>query len=148
MSLIPVSGRSPGGGNGNPFQYSCQEISWKEEPGGLQSMGSQSQMQLSTHPHCLNIGNPCFHVTVCALCMLCHTVAFWLLATPWTIARQPPLSMEFFRPEYWSKLPSIPSDLPNLQIEYAPSALASGFFHVITFLQSSLMQGCCIIHVL
>ena len=21
--LIPVSGRSPGGGNGNPFQYSC-----------------------------------------------------------------------------------------------------------------------------
>ena len=23
--LIPVSGRSPGGGRGNPFQYSCQE---------------------------------------------------------------------------------------------------------------------------
>ena len=22
-SLIPGSGRSPGGGNGNPFQYSC-----------------------------------------------------------------------------------------------------------------------------
>ena len=25
MGLIPGSGRSPGGGNGNPFQYSCQE---------------------------------------------------------------------------------------------------------------------------
>ena len=23
MGSIPVSGRSPGGGNGNPFQYSC-----------------------------------------------------------------------------------------------------------------------------
>ena len=26
-SLIPVLGRSPGGGNGNPLQYSCLENS-------------------------------------------------------------------------------------------------------------------------
>ena len=26
-------------------------------------------------------------------------------ATPWTIARQAPLSMEFSRQEYWSRLP-------------------------------------------
>ena len=38
---IPGSGRPPGGGNGNPFQYSCWEIPRTEEPGGLQSMGSQ-----------------------------------------------------------------------------------------------------------
>ena len=25
MGLLPGSGRSPGGGNGNPFQYSCQD---------------------------------------------------------------------------------------------------------------------------
>ena len=25
MGLIPVSGRSPGGGHGNPLQYSCLE---------------------------------------------------------------------------------------------------------------------------
>ena len=25
VSLIPESGRSPGGGHGNPFQYSCLE---------------------------------------------------------------------------------------------------------------------------
>ena len=25
MDLIPGSGRSPGGGHGNPFQYSCLE---------------------------------------------------------------------------------------------------------------------------
>ena len=39
---IPGSGRSPGEGNGNPLQYSCLErVPWTEEPGGLQSMGSQ-----------------------------------------------------------------------------------------------------------
>ena len=27
MGLIPASGRSPGGGNGNPSQYSCLENS-------------------------------------------------------------------------------------------------------------------------
>ena len=41
MSLIPGLGRSPGRGNGNPLQYSRWEIPWTEEPGGLQSMGSQ-----------------------------------------------------------------------------------------------------------
>ena len=30
--LIPGLGRSPGGGHGNPLQYSCLEISWTEEP--------------------------------------------------------------------------------------------------------------------
>ena len=39
--LIPGSGRPPGGGNGNPLQYSCLENPWIEEPGGLQSMGPQ-----------------------------------------------------------------------------------------------------------
>ena len=38
---IPESGSSPGEGNGNPFQYSCLEIPRTEEPGRLQSMGSQ-----------------------------------------------------------------------------------------------------------
>ena len=28
-----------------------------------------------------------------------------LFATPWTVARQAPLSMGFFRQEYWSGLP-------------------------------------------
>ena len=39
--LVPGSGRSPGGGNGNPLQYSCLENPKSREPGGLQSMGSQ-----------------------------------------------------------------------------------------------------------
>ena len=39
---IPGSGRSPGLGNGTPLQYSCLRNSVGEEPGGLQSIGSQS----------------------------------------------------------------------------------------------------------
>ena len=38
---IPEVGRAPGKGNGNPLQYSCLRIPWTEEPGGLQSTGSQ-----------------------------------------------------------------------------------------------------------
>ena len=35
-------------------------------------------------------------------------------ATPWTIAHQAPLSMEFFRQEYWNGLPfPSPGDLPD-----------------------------------
>ena len=41
MGSIPGSGSSPGEGHGNPHQYSCLENPWTEEPGGLQSTGSQ-----------------------------------------------------------------------------------------------------------
>ena len=43
LGLIPGSGRSPGEGNGNPLQADslAWRIPWKEEPGRLQSMGSQ-----------------------------------------------------------------------------------------------------------
>ena len=33
---IPGSGRSPGGGHGNPLQYLAWRIPWTEEPDGLQ----------------------------------------------------------------------------------------------------------------
>ena len=33
--VIPESGRSLGGGNGNPLQYFCLENPMTEEPGGL-----------------------------------------------------------------------------------------------------------------
>ena len=41
MGSIPGSGRSPGGGNGNPLQYLAWRVPWTEKPGGLQSKGSQ-----------------------------------------------------------------------------------------------------------
>ena len=55
-----------------------------------------------------------------------------LFATPGTLAHQAPLSMRFFRQEYWSRLlfPP-PGDLPKPGIKpesRASSALAGGFF--------------------
>ena len=47
-----------------------------------------------------------------------------LFATPWTVARQAPLSMGFSRQEYWSGLPfPYPGDLPNPGIEPGSPAL-------------------------
>ena len=39
--LIPGFGRYPGGGNGDPLQYSCLNNLMIEEPGELRSMGSK-----------------------------------------------------------------------------------------------------------
>ena len=46
------------------------------------------------------------------------------LATPWTVACQAPLSMEFSRQQHWSGLPlSSPGDLPDPGIESRSPAL-------------------------
>ena len=55
-------------------------------------------------------------------------------ATPWTVAREAPLSMGFPRQEYWSGLPfPTPEDLPDPAIEpMSPEspALAGEFFTI------------------
>ena len=52
-----------------------------------------------------------------------------LFVTPWTVARQAPLSMEFPRQEYWSGLPFLlPGDLPDPGIEPTSLALAGRCF--------------------
>ena len=55
-----------------------------------------------------------------------------LFTAPWTITHQAPLSLGFYRPEYWSELPFCsPGDLPNPGIEpmsLASPALAGWFF--------------------
>ena len=48
---VPGWGRSPGEGNGNDYSILAWEIAWAEEPGRLQSMGMQSQTQLSNLSH-------------------------------------------------------------------------------------------------
>ena len=49
-----------------------------------------------------------------------------LLATPWTVAHQSPLSMGFPMQEYWNGLPfPPPGDLPDSGIE--PPDVAGGF---------------------
>ena len=49
-------------------------------------------------------------------------------ATPWTVAHQAPLSMEFSRQEYWSGLPCPhPGDLPHPGIEPGSPCVAGRF---------------------
>ena len=64
--------------------------------------------------------------------MLVSRSCVGLFVTPWTVTRQPPLSMEFFKQEYWNGLP-FPTlwGLPNPGMEPvspASSVLTGGFF--------------------
>ena len=65
-------------------------------------------------------------------CLLSCFSHVWLFVAPWTVAHQAPLSMVFFRREYWSGLPfPTPGDLPDPGIEFPPlksPALAGKFF--------------------
>ena len=77
---------------------------------------------------------PGFHHIRCVWCVV-NVQSFshiQLFVTPWTVARQAPLSMEFSRQEYWSGLPCPPpGDLPNPGIKLmslVSLALAGGFF--------------------
>ena len=45
VGWIPGSGRSPGGGPGNPLWYSCPENPWTGEPEGLWASGSRTCTQ-------------------------------------------------------------------------------------------------------
>ena len=68
--------------------------------------------------------SPTLHV--CAF-VLSHVLLF---VTPWTAAHKAPLSMGFFRQEYWSGLPfPFPGDLPKLGLEITSPALAGRFFY-------------------
>ena len=62
------------------------------------------------------------------LLLFSHEVVFNSV-TPWTAARQAPVSMGFPRQEYQSGLPlTSPRDLPDPRIELACPALAGRFF--------------------
>ena len=54
LGSIPGLGRSPGKGNGTHSSITAWRIPWTEEPGGLQSMVSQSEMTerlILSHTH-------------------------------------------------------------------------------------------------
>ena len=85
----------------------ARRIPWTEEPCRLQSMGSQRVEHDWTHMH----PNP-YSLTFTWLYV--HTSCVWLFATPWTVAYQAALSMEFSRQNYWSGLPfPSPGDVTN-----------------------------------
>ena len=68
----------------------------------------------------------------------------WLFVTPWTVACQARLSMEFSRQEYWSELPCPPPrDLPNpgikprspsLPLPFEPPGVPKSLFRSIYFI--------------
>ena len=60
----------------------------------------------------------CLHTGMCVyvcVCVCVHVLSrVWLFATPWTVARQAPLTMGFSRQGCWSGSPCPPpGDLPN-----------------------------------
>ena len=84
----------------------------------------------------INLPHFCYHwysdFIVLTACMLICFSRVQLVATPWTVAHQAPLSMGLSKQEYWSGLPcSSPGDLPDPGVE-PPSpespALAGEFF--------------------
>ena len=69
---------------------------------------------------------------MCVCVCVCWSLSRVLLfVTPWTVARQAPLSMEFSRQEYWMGLPfPSPRDLPDPGTDPVSPALAGRFFTI------------------
>ena len=88
------------------------------------SQASPQEQQVQQPPsgylggkHALLFWASCTHVLSC----FCHV---WIFVTPWTVARQAPLSTGFPRQEYWSGLPfPHPGDLPDPGIRPGSPAL-------------------------
>ena len=119
------------------------EIPWAEEPGGLQSIRILEWVVISfyrvsswsrdrTHVSCISYtgrqiliakpsGKPPFKRLYSSTIVLSHVQLF---ETPWTVVDcQAPLSMAFFRQEYWTALPfPPPGDLPNSEAKPASPA--------------------------
>ena len=93
---------------------------WTEEPGGLQSMGSQrvrhdlatkqqpqikySDKTIGENPYLGSRPGEDFIACICAQSLGCVQ----LFETPWIVAHQVPVSMRFSRQEFWIGL-SFPS---------------------------------------
>ena len=79
----------------------------------------------------LNLFNsPSLYIKLCVCVCVCVCVCAQsryhvrVFVTPWTVAHQAPLPVEFSRQEYWSGLPfHFPGDLPHLGVE--PTSLVS-----------------------
>ena len=87
--------------------------------GGLNGKEMQKRGGLYVHVAdslCRTVETECSRATMRA-CVLSHDPLF---ATPWTVARQAPLSVGFSRQEYWSGSPCPPpGGLPDPGIEPA-----------------------------
>ena len=67
--------------------------------------------------HCITWeADPQMHCLKHSVCMLSQFSRVQPFVTPWTVAHQAPLSMEFSRQEYWSGI-HFPGDLPDPRIK-------------------------------
>ena len=133
----------PHEGNGflsQPRQAAGTRVRSREKPGRTPTQ--IMYCSLSLHRHCpsstLQSRRPKLNGLACVRALYSHAR---LYATPWTVARQAPLSPGFSRQEYWSGSPCPPpGDLPDQgsnsrllhllhwrQILYPPSHLGSPF---------------------
>ena len=72
---------------------------------------------------------------MCSVIQSCPT-----LSAPWNVACQAPLSMEFFRQEYWSGVSfPTPGDLPDPGTE--PASLTSPFLAGRLFITSDIWEA-------
>ena len=101
-----------GGGNGNPLWYSCLEYPWTEEPGGLQSMGSQSQTRLSDQHY------SCPTMLISAVQQSDSIIHMYLLYS---------FPLQFIR-GYWVQVPILHSRI--LLFIHSPSLLSGS--HLVT----------------
>ena len=72
-------------GNGNSLQYSCLENPWTEEPGGLQSIGSQksqtrlimpAQAHMCVHEYAYKTLSPLKFRSIMHYCLIMYAY-FW-----------------------------------------------------------------------
>ena len=149
---VPGLGRSPGGGNGNPSQYSGLDNSmdggaWWATVHGVTKSRTRLRLSIAYHNK-VNVLNATYLYTqewlwwqvLCHMCILqffyskTRPLIFslkyvsevashvWLFTTSWTVAHQAPQSLAFSR--HWSGLPfPSPGDLPNQGIEPGSPAL-------------------------
>ena len=126
------------------MQLSCTELpdtkalcleKWDSESPDSSLPGSKPKSQLLlTHPqlHQDTQQSGWYILTTQQACVLS---CIQLFVSPWTVAHQAPLSVEFFRQEYWSGLPfRLPGDLLHPETKptsFESPALASGFFTTV-----------------
>ena len=67
---------------------------------------------------------------------MCVFTCFWLFASPWTVARQAPLSVTFSRQEYWNRLPfPHPGSFPDSEDQTC-------LLHLLDWQAKSLLLHC------
>ena len=86
--------------------------------------GQDSTLRFGLSASTVSMQRPVVWLCVCLCDQSLSCV--WLSATPWTVARQAPLSMGFSSPEHWNGWPfPSPGDLPSWGIEPEPAVLSA-----------------------